>query len=492
MFFIDNLKNITKEDELYNYIIQTQDNLQKIIEIQYTKKSTLMQILDKIANIDITKIDISNSQNMLSLIEETKEILDRISDNLSDLNAILDKINEVTHRLNKCIEDKTNDELLHKDIEYVYILYNEKVNMVTEVNLVYERIIMDVYRYLLSETQESGDKKIKQVDKIIEEDKLIIKDDTDNTKAKDIIENKKEKMNIEIVNDDIIGENEKNSNVVENEQKEVLQEEIKNNVEIDETNNNEILPEKIQNNVDVDKANNNKIPEEEIKNNVEIDEKKNDEKKDEKKEIKNEDEEVENKEQVNDAKEKIENNSEKVKTNKSEEEEKEEKAQLNDKSKEDNTKNEKGKKNIENKNIQKEEFEDNNILRISAVDNKVYLPYRVYDLERILNDCPDEYMSISDIVSEKYVVPLNKYKNAAFARFKEAYGLMRTKEQSSFSEAIDVALDVAFKNTLNPAVISACRDLDELDSYLDCLEENKMDEFKAFKVEYEGFPDIKR
>ena len=89
MFFIDNLKNITKEDELYNYIIQTQDNLQKIIEIQYTKKSTLMQILDKIANIDITKIDISNSQNMLSLIEETKVFFEEEKQNYSSFRVEL-------------------------------------------------------------------------------------------------------------------------------------------------------------------------------------------------------------------------------------------------------------------------------------------------------------------------------------------------------------------------------------------------------------------
>lgn len=120
------------------------------------------------------------------------------------------------------------------------------------------------------------------------------------------------------------------------------------------------------------------------------------------------------------------------------------------------------------------------------------IQYRVYDLEKILNDNPDEYSTLADIVNEDYIVPLNKYRNSALSRFKEGYNLMRFKEQKSFSEAIDLALELTFKNTLNPAIISACRDLDELDNYLDCLEENRLNDFKAFKIEYEGLPDIKR
>ena len=44
------------------------------------------------------------------------------------------------------------------------------------------------------------------------------------------------------------------------------------------------------------------------------------------------------------------------------------------------------------------------------------------------------------------------------------------------------------KRFLHPAIISACRSLDELDVYLDCLEKNEVDDFKIFKIEYELHP----
>ena len=65
---------------------------------------------------------------------------------------------------------------------------------------------------------------------------------------------------------------------------------------------------------------------------------------------------------------------------------------------------------------------------------------------------------------------------------------MRERENATFSEALDVAIEVTFKYNLNPAIITACKNLEELDTYMDCLEENKLDNFKFFKVEYEVPP----
>ena len=44
------------------------------------------------------------------------------------------------------------------------------------------------------------------------------------------------------------------------------------------------------------------------------------------------------------------------------------------------------------------------------------------------------------------------------------------------------------KRYLHPAIITACRNLDELDVYLDCLEKNELDDFKIFKIKYELHP----
>ena len=44
------------------------------------------------------------------------------------------------------------------------------------------------------------------------------------------------------------------------------------------------------------------------------------------------------------------------------------------------------------------------------------------------------------------------------------------------------------KNLLHPAIISACRTLNELDVYLDCLDKNELEDFKIFNVKYELYP----
>ena len=49
-----------------------------------------------------------------------------------------------------------------------------------------------------------------------------------------------------------------------------------------------------------------------------------------------------------------------------------------------------------------------------------------------------------------------------------------------------------FQSDLNPAVIAACRDLDELDIYLDCLDDNELDKFSCFKIKYNVKPTKKQ
>ena len=88
-------------------------------------------------------------------------------------------------------------------------------------------------------------------------------------------------------------------------------------------------------------------------------------------------------------------------------------------------------------------------------------------------------------------MPLDKYKNPILSRFKEAYGLMKNKEKASFLESLDLAIELSFNSTLNPAVIAACESKTELDIYLDCLYENELEQFKIFDIKYEINPTIK-
>ena len=65
---------------------------------------------------------------------------------------------------------------------------------------------------------------------------------------------------------------------------------------------------------------------------------------------------------------------------------------------------------------------------------------------------------------------------------------MRVKENKSIFEAFDLALELMFKYELNPIIITACRNLDELDLYLDCLRKNELEDFNCFQIHFEMMP----
>ena len=45
---------------------------------------------------------------------------------------------------------------------------------------------------------------------------------------------------------------------------------------------------------------------------------------------------------------------------------------------------------------------------------------------------------------------------------------------------------------LHPAVITACKNLNELDIYLSCLEFNELEDFRFFKVVYDVLPVVNK
>ena len=56
------------------------------------------------------------------------------------------------------------------------------------------------------------------------------------------------------------------------------------------------------------------------------------------------------------------------------------------------------------------------------------------------------------------------------------------------NSSIGSTFEVTFNNSLNPAIITACKSLEELDLYLDCLESNSLDKFEPFDIKYEVLP----
>lgn len=128
---------------------------------------------------------------------------------------------------------------------------------------------------------------------------------------------------------------------------------------------------------------------------------------------------------------------------------------------------------------------DNNILVISEKEQKAYLPYKYTEIKKIYENPNYNYNSIMEVIQDLYIVPLNKFENFSIARFREAFNLIRHKEKGSIFSALDLALELMFKYNLNPIIIAACRNLDELDIYLDCLDENELYDFKCFEIRFE-------
>ena len=141
---------------------------------------------------------------------------------------------------------------------------------------------------------------------------------------------------------------------------------------------------------------------------------------------------------------------------------------------------------IDEEKVIENSLEDNKTLVISEEDGKVYLPYTKAEIKNEILE--HKGTKISDLIEEKYICPLDKYKNAIRARFREGYNLMYKKEGKSKRSAILLGIELMFETNLHPAVISACKNLEELDIYLDCLEDNELEKFSCFKIIYKSLP----
>ena len=130
----------------------------------------------------------------------------------------------------------------------------------------------------------------------------------------------------------------------------------------------------------------------------------------------------------------------------------------------------------------------NNCLIISDEDQKVYLPYSFDEVDRKFKTFQNKYESITDLIEKEYIKPASFYKNPFTARFREAYKLMRRRQHGSVGAALALGIELAFETHLHPAIITACKNLEELDIYLDCLDDNELDKFSCFNIIYKSVP----
>lgn len=135
------------------------------------------------------------------------------------------------------------------------------------------------------------------------------------------------------------------------------------------------------------------------------------------------------------------------------------------------------------------ETEDNNILLISEYSQKVFLPYKKKELNEYLATFPNDYKTIDDVIEKEYILPLKYYISSPFfARFREAFSLSRDREAKPFWESLKYAFDLMFYNKLNPAIIAACKTQEQLTNYIDCLENDRLDNFTDFEIRFEISP----
>ena len=135
--------------------------------------------------------------------------------------------------------------------------------------------------------------------------------------------------------------------------------------------------------------------------------------------------------------------------------------------------------------IVKKEVFDNNVLRISEIDKKIYLPYTVEEVKEVLNDS-GKYNSEQEVVEKHFTIPTTTYMNFFTGRYKEVVSLISRTQNCEVGKMF--ALGQMFNSKVHPAIIRSCRTMNDYYYYLKCLENNNLEDFKLFDIKYEVPP----
>ena len=132
-------------------------------------------------------------------------------------------------------------------------------------------------------------------------------------------------------------------------------------------------------------------------------------------------------------------------------------------------------------NLTLDNLKDNMILKI--FDKRVELPYTKKEVADFLNTYPDNYRTVQDVISKEFIMNISLFnKHPILSRFKEAYYLCRTKEMMSVFDSFNYAKGIMFRSDLNSYIIAASKSKKQLEDYIHCLENNKLNEFSHFKI----------
>lgn len=137
--------------------------------------------------------------------------------------------------------------------------------------------------------------------------------------------------------------------------------------------------------------------------------------------------------------------------------------------------------------INVDNLKDRPILKIC--EKSVELPYTKKEVLEFMNEYPREYKTPQDVITKEFTVATSLYKRyPILSRFKETYYLCRTKEMMNIFDSFNYAKNLMFNSKINSYVIAAVKSVRQLEEYISCLENNKLDEYKYFKIIFEINP----
>ncbi|MBR3614503.1 MAG: hypothetical protein IKL55_04940 [Clostridia bacterium] len=110
------------------------------------------------------------------------------------------------------------------------------------------------------------------------------------------------------------------------------------------------------------------------------------------------------------------------------------------------------------------------------------LPYSISDLDELFLDNPEKYSSIQDIIDKEYTVHLKDFENTSISRYKEGFKLAKEKSNYTFSQAANFAKKLLIESEITSLIIASCKNVEELDFYIECLNNNELDNFNYFKI----------
>ena len=130
--------------------------------------------------------------------------------------------------------------------------------------------------------------------------------------------------------------------------------------------------------------------------------------------------------------------------------------------------------------------QDNDALIISERTNCIFLPFTIDELKEYMKYYPDIYKSLVDVVDKEFILSFEYFMNHPVkARFEETYNLLKNRERKNVISSLATAMKLANMDNLNPAIIAACKNEYELNSYLYYLNSNNSRHFKLFNIIYD-------